>query len=101
MSGRLLDTSAIGLLGLMLLGRTKRNQSPRRRIYEVVGLMLLVLFLLLPVSCGGGFNNPNNVQPPVSGSTPTGTYLVSVVGTDATPAHNKVVVATIPLNVQF
>lgn len=48
---------------------------------------------LLATGCGG-----KSTPPPSTGATPSGTYLVSVTGTDTN--HNQVLVATIPLNVQ-
>jgi hypothetical protein len=56
--------------------------------------MLVLCITLLVMGCGGSSTPP----PHMVGGTPAGTYLVSVVGSDAN--HNPVLVATIPLNVQ-
>jgi hypothetical protein len=96
-----LGLPAIGLLGLVLLtarrGKTTAKRSSRR-VQAYLGLTLMLTTLLLLVSCGGGSSPGPGPGPHTVGGTPTGTYLVSVLGTD--PNHNPVVVATIPLNVQ-
>jgi hypothetical protein len=82
---------------VLLAGRRGRKNSSKRAHRHgqaFLGLMLMLTMLLLLVSCGGA----GTPQPHTVGGTPSGTYLVSVVGTD--PNHNPVVVATIPLNVQ-
>ena len=83
---------ASGFLGLVLL-TGKSRQRLGRNVHALLVLMLMLSMLLL-VSCGGG----SSPGPRTVGGTPTGTYLVSVVGNDVN--HNPVVVATIPLNVQ-
>jgi hypothetical protein len=95
-----LGLPAIGFLGLVLMTARRRKKTVKRssrRAQAFVGLTLMVTTLLLLVSCGGGGSSPGP-GPHTVGGTPTGTYLVSVVGSDVN--HNPVVVATIPLNVQ-
>jgi hypothetical protein len=87
-----LSIAALCLPGIGLLGLVLATGSERRK-RRLLGPMLMLSILLLVVGCGG-----HATPPPVVGGTPAGTYLVSLVGTDAN--HNQVVAATIPLNVQ-
>ncbi len=92
-----LGMPAIGILGMVLAGFSRRKRSPRK-IKSVLGLMFVLSLLLFMLGCGGGsFKNPNGLQPPVAGSTQSGTYVVSVTGADS--SGKAVAVAVVPLNV--
>jgi hypothetical protein len=93
---------ALFLPGIAFLGAavpfaigSSNERFRRRRLIGFMGLLLIGLLLLLP-ACGGGF--AGLVQNPTtgSGSTPAGTYSVSVqsVGSDG-----SVQIYTVPFTV--
>jgi hypothetical protein len=90
----------IGLLGIAVLGPRRRKWSGRQ-LWTVLGFVLLLSICIGAIGCGGGFNNPGNITPPVGGSTPAGTYVVTLTGTDPAAPNTPVAVVNIPLNVQF
>jgi len=86
----------IGISGFVLLaGANRKNRSARKTLTILACIGVLSIFTLFS-GCGGGFNNPNGLQPPVGGGTPAGAYVVTVTGTDSGKA---VAIATIPLKV--
>ena len=93
-----LSTPLAGILGLLLLGGRRRKFWSRRKLFSLVGMMLLLAVLGVAVGCGGGFNNPNNLQPLTNG-TQQGVYVVSVIGSDSN--GNVVAIGVIPLTVQL
>jgi hypothetical protein len=91
----------IGLLGIAVLGSSGKKKWSGRRFLATLGLVFLVSLMIGALGCGGGFNNPGNLTPPVAGSTPAGTYIVTLTGTDPATPGTPVAVVNIPLNVQF
>jgi hypothetical protein len=89
-----LSIPAFALAGLMLAG-IRSSTGHNRRPAIVLGLVLMLIVLLVLSGCGG---SAGSVPSSNRASTAVGTYLVSIVGTDAN--HNQVLVATIPLHVQ-
>lgn len=94
-SAAVLGLPAIGFLGLVMIGGTGKSGRRGARSRILLGLVLTLCIFLLATGCGG---SPTPAPPPPTGGTPSGTYLISVIGTDVN--HNQVLVATIPLNVQ-
>src|SRR5262249_39692585 len=76
-----LSTPLAGILGLLLMDRRRRKYWSRRKLLSLLGMMLLLAVMGVVIGCGGGFGNPNNLQPLTNG-TQQGTYVVSVIGTD-------------------
>lgn len=97
-SAAVLGMPAFGVLGLVMIGGAGKSgqRGGRTRILPGLMLMLCIFLLLLAAGCGASVTPPP--PPPPTAGTPSGTYLVSVIGTDVN--HNQVLVATIPLNVQ-
>jgi hypothetical protein len=94
-----LSTPLVGVLGILLLGRSRRKDRSRRKFLTILSTTFALSLLLLAIGCGGGFSNPNNLQPAINGSTPQGQFVVSVTATDSN--NNTVAIATIPLTVQI
>jgi hypothetical protein len=95
-----LSTPLAGILGLLVMGSSRRKKYwSRRKLASLLGMMIVLALLMLAVGCGGGFNNSGNVVPTGSNGTQPGQYVVSVIGTDAN--GKTVAVAAIPVNVQI
>jgi len=90
--------SIIGLLGFVLLGGFKQA---RRRALSLLSLILVLSALLVVPGCGGGFNNPNKLQPPSTNGTQPGNFVVAVTGTATEPdgSQKTVAVATVAMKV--
>lgn len=86
------------VIGVLLIGGAERKHWSRRKLFGLVGMMLLLSLLVIAAGCGGGFNNANNLQP-LGNGTASGQYVISVVGTDS--SGHVVVVATMQLTVQL
>ncbi len=93
-----LSTPLAGILGLLLVGGARRKHWSRRKLLGLLGMMVLLSVLLIAMGCGGGFNNPSNLQP-LGNGTAQGQYVISVVGTDS--GGRVVTVATMELTVQL
>jgi hypothetical protein len=95
---------ALFLPGIAFLGAavpfaigSRNGKFRRRRLIGFMGLLLGASLLLLLPACGGGFSGL--VQPPTpgSGSTPAGTYTVTVQSVD--PTDGSVQIYTVPFTV--
>lgn len=75
------------LLGLLTLAKFTRQANRARRLAQFATLALLVT---LAAACGGGSTPPSNII------TPTGTYTLTVKGTDGNLTHS----VTVTLQVQ-
>lgn len=89
------SAALLGFLGLVMIGGAGKSRWGGARTRILLGLMLMLCIFLLATGCGG---SPTHTPTPPTGGTPSGTYLIAVIGTDVN--HNQVLVATIPLNVQ-
>jgi hypothetical protein len=74
---------------MVWLGCVGNRRLPRKRILQVIAILLVILALLMGVGCGGGYGQ----------LTPTGFYSVLVQGTgsDGTVYSAVVPVAVVPL----
>jgi hypothetical protein len=75
---------------MVLLGSVRNKRLSRKRMLQIVAMLLLILALLMGVGCGGGYGQ----------LTPTGLYSVLVQGTsaDGTVYSAVVPVQVVPLS---
>jgi hypothetical protein len=88
---RILAALWLGIPAIVMFGSLPCGRLSRKKLLQLLGLMLVVVALLQGIGCGGGF-----VRPPTL-ATPGGSYNLQVVGMDS----NNVVQtsATIPVNI--
>ena len=87
---RILATLWLGIPAIMLVGSLRFGKLSRKRMLQLLGMLLLVIALLQGIGCGGGFARQ-------SSSTPAGFYTVLVVGQDSSGTVQAS--AVIPFNV--
>jgi hypothetical protein len=87
---RILATLWLGIPAIVLVGSLRLGKISRKKILQLLGMLLIVVGLLQGIGCGGGFARP-------ASSTPSGSYQVLIVGTDA--AGTVQTSAVIPFNV--
>jgi hypothetical protein len=87
----LYGTQAFGVMGFLLLG-----DGRRRRKLAIAASVIAMIAILALNGCGGGFTaqnsgglSPQLVRP--AGTTPSGTYTVTVVATSAAMQHTSTV----------
>ena len=80
----------LGMPAMVLLGSVRNKRLSRKRMLQIVAMLLLILALLMGVGCGGGYGQ----------LTPTGLYSVLVQGTstDGTVYSAVVPVQVVPLS---
>ena len=80
----------LGMPAIVLLGSARNKRLSRKRMLQLVAMLLLILALLMGVGCGGGYGQ----------LTPTGFYSVLVQGTsaDGTVYSAVVPVKVVPLS---
>ena len=78
-----------GLPGVVLLGSLGGGKSRRRKLLQIVGVLMLVVPMLWAVGCGGyGQLTPTgNYQVLVQGTGPDGTVYSAVVPVTVAPLH--------------
>ncbi|MFZ0707842.1 MAG: Ig-like domain-containing protein, partial [Candidatus Korobacteraceae bacterium] len=83
--GKFLATFWMGMPAVVLLGSWRFRRASRRRMWQSLVMMLIVIGLLQIVACGGGFNRS-------ALSTMPGAYTILIQGTDA--GNNSLVQTT-------
>ena len=78
---------AIGMVGMILLGRRRRSSRPG----VIVLLVLMTVGLMFMSGCGGGTGIK---QPPQSGIAP-GTYTITITGTSGALEHSLFLTLTV------
>ena len=73
---RFLATFWMGMPAVVLLGSWRFGRASRRRMWQWLGMMLIMISLLQIVACGGGFNRS-------ALSTMPGAYTILIQGIDA------------------
>ena len=87
---RILATLWLGMPAIVLIGSLRFGRSSRKRLLQLLGLLVVLVALLQGVGCGGGINS----RPPAP-SNP-GSYNLLVIGTDSNGTQTS---AIIPINV--
>ena len=87
--GRILATLWLGMPAIVLVGSLRFGKLSRKRVLQLLGMLLVLVALLQGIGCGGGFTRPPS-------NTPAGFYSVLVVGQDSTGVQAS---AVIPFNV--
>jgi len=82
-------SQGFGIFGMLFLGKDRR----RKKYAYFMVLAVLIIGILLLSGCGGGVSRQ---IPPMTHSTPAGTYHILLVGQSATAQH----VVTLTLNVR-
>ncbi len=88
----------VGFPAIALLAGSTRRKGRRAKGVACLGL-LLVSAILLAACGGGGFSNPDKLQPSTGGGTLPGSYFVVVRYTDV--QGNVVPLATVSLNISY
>ena len=88
-------------LAFLPLGAASRAPKRRRKLLSWLGIVLIAAAFIVAVGCGGGFSNPQNVLPNVggSGATQPGQYVIVITGSDS--PSSSIVLASVPVNVQY
>ena len=77
--GRILATLWLGMPAIVLVGSLRFGRLSRKRVLQLLGMLIVLVALLQGIGCGGGFTRP-------SSNTTAGFYSVLVVGQDSTGA---------------
>ena len=87
-------------LAFLPLGAASRARR-HRRLLTWLAVVLVAAVFCVAVGCGGGFNNPQSLQPNVggSGATQPGQYVIVITGSDS--PSSSIVLASVPVNVQY
>jgi hypothetical protein len=100
LNGLWLAMPAVFFLPFAAPVRTRRKLF-RRKMITWLGVVVLLVFLMMSMGCGGGgFKNPNNSQPGSGTNTTTqpGSYIVQVFGTGPS---GQTSLASVPFTVGF
>ncbi len=89
---RILATLWLGMPAVVLIGSLRFGKPSRKKLLQLLGILVVLVALLQGIGCGGGFT-----QPPKS-NIPTGSYNLLVVGTDTATGIVQTS-AVVPVNV--
>ena len=76
----------MGMPAMVLLGSLPFGKTSRRRLWQWLGMMLILMSLLQIVACGGGSFNRSNLN------TPPGNYTILIEGTNGSGVQTTAVV---------
>ena len=77
---------SFGMPAMVLLGSLPFGKKSRRRLWQWLGMMLILMSLLQIVACGGGSFNRSNLN------TPPGNYTILIEGTNTAGVQTTAVV---------
>jgi Bacterial Ig-like domain (group 3)/FG-GAP-like repeat len=83
---KFMATFWMGMPAMVLLGSLRFTKGSRRRIWQLLGMMLILLSLLQIVACGGGGFNRSNL------TTTPGNYTILIEGTNSQGVQTSAVV---------
>jgi len=81
----------MGMPAMVFFGALPFGKISRKRLWQWLGIMLILISLLYMVACGGGSFNRSSL------TTPTGNYSVLIEGIDSNSAVQTT--AVIPFTV--
>jgi Bacterial Ig-like domain (group 3) len=83
--GRILATIWLGMPAIVLVGSLRFGKLSRKKVLQLLGMLLVLVALLQGIGCGGGFTRPPS-------NTPAGFYSVLVVGQDSSGVQASAVI---------